>query len=81
MTVFESAYKRLLTKCLTESELRSVAAGQSVPNDYCDANMLLLDAWRDVYGECAFGADGRLSEETLNEMNRAMCAVHPLCAS
>lgn len=81
MTNFELAYKRLLTECLTESELQSVAAGLSVPNDHCDANMLLLDAWRDAYGECAFSADGHLSEETLNEMNGAMCVVHPLCAS
>lgn len=81
MTSFELAYKRLLTECLTKSELRSVAAGRSVPNDYCDANMLLLAAWRDAYGDCAFDDDGHLSEETLNEMNCAMCLVHPLCAS
>ena len=73
-----ASYLELLKQHLTPEERTEVRTGRKVPNDFCDANMFLLDAWTAAMGTDAFGPDDQgISEETLQMMNRAMEIAHP----
>ena len=69
-TIYTARLKRRLTRL----ELSAVASGQSVPNDFYDANMCLSAAFETVYGREPFGNNQDNSDCDI--LNAAMDITH-----